>query len=343
MTTEIRIGNCLDVLRAMPDQSVQCCVTSPPYWGLRDYGHDDQIGAEPTPAAFVAALVEVFAEVWRVLADNGTLWINIGDTYGTGGSGQNFDPAHGSTNHLWAQGGQGPAGSYGHKAQAAVKGMHKQLLGIPWRLAFALQDTGWILRQDLIWDKPNSQPESVTDRCTNSHEYLFLLTKRTKYYFDNEAIKEPAAPGSTARRQRADLHNKPGRAEAYHGNPPGGLAAARSIVNETRNKRSVWSVATSHYPGSHFATYPPELIRPCILAGAAPGTTVLDPFCGSGTTGAVCVSTGRDFIGIEINPEYAALARKRIAAAQPPLFVDITTSASALAHLAGDADPDEAD
>ena len=266
----ILVGDCIESMRGLPDQSVHTCVTSPPYFGLRDYGHDGQIGLEPTPDAFVAKLAEVFREVRRVLRDDGTLWLNLGDSYGVG----------------------------------------KQMLGIPWRVAFALQADGWYLRQDIIWHKPNPMPESVIDRCTKAHEYIFLLSKSQRYYFDAEAIKEPSAYfGKDARSGMGNIR--------YEGKRTEGDAAANGqqsfvTINETRNKRSVWTVTTKPFKGAHFATFPPDLIEPCIKAGCPEGGTVLDPFGGSGTTGMVAQRHRRKFVLCELNPEYARMAEDRI-------------------------------
>lgn len=300
MTIDIRIGDCRELLAAMGDQSVNCVVTSPPYFGLRDYGVDGQIGLEQTPEEYVAEMVAVFRELRRVLRKDGTLWLNLGDSYG--------------------------------KA--------KQLLGIPWRVAFALQADGWYLRQDIIWHKPNPMPESVTDRCTKSHEYIFLMSKSARYYFDREAIAEPVAASSIARLSQPNLENQAGSNRVpgkTNGNMKavgrGGRSAFRGQghfrdgdgpanrdgrdmkdvgVGETRNRRSVWTVTTKPFKGAHFATFPPDLIEPCILAGCPPQGTVLDPFGGAGTTGLVAKQHGRNAILLELNPEYAAIARDRI-------------------------------
>jgi DNA modification methylase len=264
LTVNLVLGDCRNVLPTLPAGSVHCCVTSPPYFGLRDYGHENQIGLEQTPEAFVQELVEVFREVRRVLRDDGTLWLNLGDSYG--------------------------------KA--------KQLLGIPWRVAFALQADGWHLRQDIIWHKPNPMPESVRDRCTKAHEYIFLFSKTSNYYFDNDAIKEPADPKN--HRQSAGVRRTaPG--STAHGGPASG-----SRCYTTKNKRSVWSVTVKPFKGAHFATFPPDLIEPCVLAGCPAGGTVLDPFMGSGTTATVSLQHGRQFVGVELNPEYLELARRRV-------------------------------
>ena len=352
----ILIGDVRERLKELPDQSVNCCVTSPPYWGLRDYGTaswkdgdaecdhapdkrgsrfatpvsgkqgsntgsgsasrrdcdcgavriDDQIGLETTPQEFVDSMVAVFREVKRVLRDDGTLWLNLGDSYGGSGKGRNGDGTMGILNstkqrsNVGSHDGAIPSTKRGFNQryfgkefdtdkQGADEGhvdrrglvydvKPKDLVGIPWRVAFALQADGWYLRQDIIWAKPNPMPESVTDRCTKSHEYIFLLSKSPKYYFDHNAIKEPAIVA----------------------------------IKETRNKRDVWTVSTKPFKGAHFATFPPDLIEPCILAGCPEGGTVLDPFFGAGTTGLVAQRHNRNWIGCELNPEYAAIATTRI-------------------------------
>ena len=304
-TSKIIVGDCLEVLRTLPDCSVQTCITSPPYWGLRDYGHDGQLGLERTPEEYVANMVAVFREVRRVLADDGTLWMNLGDSYaGTGKSGGGAQGAR------WDECGMDTEGPKGGKWMPPPAGLkQKDLVGIPWRVAFALQADGWWLRQDIIWAKHNPMPESVTDRCTRAHEYIFLMTKSALYFYDAEAIQEPAtgeAPGNVG-------PSKPGRAY-YAGDDKHRTAANLHKIEgrETRNRRSVWTVATQGFPGAHFATFPPALIEPCVLAGSREGDTVLDPFNGAGTTGLVALGRSRHYIGIEINPEYAAMAQKRI-------------------------------
>ena len=307
----ILIGDVREKLKELPDQSVHCVVTSPPYWGLRDYGEDGQIGMEDTPEEFVANLVGVFREVWRVLRDDGTLWLNLGDSYAGSGKGRNPD----GTVHVSAM--IAKQGSSAGTVMGNVKGglvpdglKPKDLVGIPWRVAFALQAEGWYLRQDIIWHKPNPMPESVTDRCTKSHEYIFLLSKSRQYYFDNEAIKEPAKYAGDDRGSRTD--NRRGTI----------MNSISGITAETRNKRDVWTVTTRPFKGAHFATFPPQLIEPCILAGCPPDGTVLDPFFGAGTTGLVAQEHGRNWIGCELNPVYAEMASKRIkdAEPQPKLF-----------------------
>lgn len=275
LTARIMVGDAVARLRDLTDGSVRTCVTSPPYWGLRDYGNDGQLGLESTPQEFVENLCQVFDEVRRVLADDGTLWVNLGDTYA-----------------------------------------EKSLAGIPWRFAFAMQDRGWCLRQDIIWAKPNPMPESVTDRCTKSHEYVFLLTKNPRYYFDHEAIKEPSSAESAAREKRGrseghkNANGVPGQTVHSMHRPRGQRDDIE--VEQLRNKRSVWTVNTKGYKEAHFAVYPPELITPCVLAGSAEGDTVLDPFSGSGTTGEVALQNGREYIGVELNPDYAELSQRRI-------------------------------
>ena len=298
------VGDCLAVLRTLPDGFVQTCVTSPPYFGLRDYGHAGQIGLEATPQAFVDKLVEVFREVRRVLKDDGTLWLNLGDSYAANRGRQvpstlmNGD----ATNAAQAGAGVGMvARDFGLKP--------KDLIGIPWMVAFALRADGWWLRQDIIWHKPNPMPESVTDRCTKSHEYVFLLSKSPSYFYDHEAIKEPA-----------ESSERPSVARGGFGGKTADLVGREAFraVTDTRNKRSVWTVATKPYGGAHFAVFPTELIEPCVLAGSRPGDIVLDPFFGSGTSGAVAQALGRRFLGIELNEAYVALQAQRLV--QPSLL-----------------------
>ncbi len=338
-------GDCLETLRRMPDGLVQTCVTSPPYFGLRDYGHAGQIGLEPTPDEFVAKLVTVFREVRRVLRDDGTLWVNIGDSYArTGGTDRKVSATAsvGSTRNTLEQ-------MSDRTSKASALGLkEKDLIGIPWMLAFALRADGWYLRQEIIWHKPNPMPESVTDRCTKSHEQIFLLAKSPTYYCDMGAIKEPAvadhAPGNhshkgtTAYEQEEGEHHrtKAGlvayaqrqrskrdsfkrddskRAEAIPGQSVGTHRDDREESDwplDTRNKRSVWTVSTKPYKGAHFATFPTDLIEPCVLAGAPAGGIVLDPFFGSGTTGQVAQALGRQFIGIELNEAYKPLQDERL-------------------------------
>ncbi len=293
---KIYIGDCREGMRQMPENSVQTCVTSPPYFGLRDYGHAGQIGLEQTPNEYVQQLVEVFREVRRALRDDGTLWLNLVIATRVNGV------AYGESKSTL----QGAKQSHRMGvARQAKKGLPaKNLIGIPWRVAFALQADGWILRQDIIWHKPNPMPESVTDRCTKAHEYIFLFSKQQKYYYDAEAIKEPAQPDAVVRdRDTTKQNNTPGRTRMN------GLT-----VNdyETRNKRSVWTVATKPYTEAHFATFPDELITPCILAGCPEGGIVFDPFMGSGTVAATALRLGRDYRGCELNPEYLKFINARV-------------------------------
>jgi DNA modification methylase len=322
MTTRIIKGDCRELLRDLEPESVHCVVTSPPYWGLRDYGVDGQIGLETTPEAFTAELVGVFRELKRALRDDGTAWLNLGDSYSGSGKGGNPDEGKQATN----KGSQSIGVLYGKTGetarQAAVTNVSrrlttelgfppKQLMGIPWRVAFALQADGWYLRQDIIWSKPNPMPESVRDRCTKAHEYLFLLSKNERYYYDAGAIAEDAANAGKA----ISLGDKSmSRGQARGANVPasGNGLADEYIVAGLRNKRSVWEVTTSPFPEAHFATFPPALIEPCILAGCPKGGTVLDPFGGAGTTGLVADRLERNAILIELNPEYAAMAERRI-------------------------------
>lgn len=304
------IGDCIESMRGLPDASVNCCVTSPPYFGLRDYGMDGQIGLEDTPDAFVARLVEVFREVRRVLRDDGTLWLNLGDSYAAqrGGTHQPAETLAGGRGGKTVDGervNRDRHDGYNPTRNASAIGLkHKDLIGIPWRVAFALQADGWYLRQDIIWHKPNPMPESVRDRCTKAHEYVFLLSKGPRYYFDSEAIKEPADP-KNHRKSLGIRRTAPG--STSHGGPASGERAY-----ETRNRRSVWTVTTKPFKGAHFATFPPDLIEPCILAGCPAGGTVLDPFGGSGTTAGVALKHGRNAILCELNPEYAALVKARV-------------------------------
>ena len=325
MTVNIHVGDALSVLRGLPDRSAQCGVTSPPYFGLRNYGHIGQIGLEELPEQYIAKLVDVFREVRRVLTDDGVLWVNIGDSY----------------------------------ADGTIDGLkQKDLIGIPWMLAFALRGDGWYLRQDIIWHKPNPMPESVRDRCTKAHEYVFLLSKSPRYFIDPEGMKEPAT-GQIAgnvqpvkgvehdgekhrtrtglhkyaerRRSARDSFKRDGskRAEPIPGQSVGTHRAERDESSwdvASRNRRSVWSVATQPFKGAHFATFPPALIEPCILAGSRPGDVILDPFLGSGTTALVADRLGRNAVGIELNRDYAELARQRITV-EAAMFADVRVAA----------------
>ncbi|WP_445677646.1 DNA-methyltransferase [Pseudomonas putida] len=313
----ILVGDCIQMMRTLPDQSVHTCITSPPYFGLRDYGVDGQIGLEASPREFIDSLVAVFREVRRVLRDDGTIWVNMGDSYaGSWGAHGRDDMGLGSCSLSARQ----IAASARRKKQANHGGFKpKDLMGMPWRLAFALQDDGWYLRQDIVWAKPNPMPESIKDRCTKAHEYLFLLSKSPRYYFDQGAIREPAraqsAPDGASRRNSFARGTK--YTEGEHGQTAQHRAGRDDIdYDETRNKRSVWTVATASFKGAHFATFPPDLIRPCVLAGSPRGGMVLDPFGGAGTTALVAMQEGRQSVSCELNPEYAAIARQRLDAAR---------------------------
>lgn len=296
MAVTIITGDCREVLGTLPPESVHCCVTSPPYYGLRDYGVSGQIGLERSPQEYVDELVGVFREVRRVLRSDGTVWLNLGDSYAaTGKSGG------GKQGKRWEACGADACGPRGGKWSPAPDGLKpKDLIGIPWRVAFALQQDGWWLRQDIIWHKPNPMPESVRDRCTKAHEYVFLLAKSESYYFDAQAISEPAAYAGQSRG---------GSTHRYEQN----AAGMDCKVYDRRNKRSVWSIKPAVFKGAHFATFPEDLISPCILAGSPAGGTVLDPFGGSGTTGFVSEKLGRNSVLIELNPEYVVLAQERTA------------------------------
>jgi DNA modification methylase len=295
---EIRVGDVRDVLRTMEPESVQCVVTSPPYWGLRDYGTPGQIGLEPTPEEYVAVMVEVFAEVRRVLRKDGTVWLNLGDAYAGGGRG-------GHSNGIVGTPPQGLGNRYPQSQLGGLK--PKDLVGIPWRVAFALQADGWWLRSDIIWAKPNPMPESVSDRPTKAHEYLFLLTKSERYFYDQDAVAERANwPDGSWARSKAYDGDQTGKLRSFYGN------GARWTGGETRNLRSVWNIATEPFAEAHFATFPRALVEPCIKAGSRPDDMVLDPFCGSGTAGVVALQFGRGFVGIELSPIYAEMAERRI-------------------------------
>jgi len=308
-------------LRDIPDGSVQTCVTSPPYWGLRDYGHDRQIGLELTPEQYVAELVEVFREVRRVLADDGTLWLNLGDSYAGSGKGAWGSRESAEANRHSIRETYIPTRAQSPLAGVVPVGLKpKDLVGIPWRVAFALQADGWWLRQDIIWAKPNPMPESVTDRCTKSHEYLFLLTKAARYFYDIEPIREPVNPqgqqisGASMSERGAHVLTEGSRKQPEH------------IYDEPKgaNRRSVWRINTKPFHGAHFAVMPTALAEPCVLAGSRFGDIVLDPFTGSGTVAVVALRHNRHFVGIELNPEYAAIAKNRILN-DGPLFNEVVT------------------
>ena len=309
---KIEFGDCRAIMRQWAASGIkaQTCVTSPPYFGLRDYGHEGQIGLEKTPDEYIAAMVEVFRCVRDVLADDGTVWLNIGDSYASYRDGK----ATPDTTRGDSTGTLVPKGSARNRMASTFQGSgvkHKDLIGIPWMLAFALRADGWYLRQDIIWHKPNPMPESVRDRCTKAHEYIFLLSKSEKYFFDSNAMKEPATNAG----KRVLLGKKSfskGQAAGAGIAPSGNGNAEFYDVPETRNRRSVWTVTTKPYKGAHFATFPPDLIEPCILAGSRPNNIVLDPFMGSGTTAQVAIENGREYLGCELNKSYEELQVNRI-------------------------------
>lgn len=333
---KIEFGDCREIMRRWATEGikVQTCVTSPPYFGLRDYGHEGQIGLEQTPQQYIEAMVEVFRCVWDVLADNGTLWLNIGDSYAAKRYYQ-VPSTKGEPKHSNSQ----SAGGNGSTVPVGMKS--KDLIGIPWMLAFALRADGWYLRQDIIWHKPNPMPESVRDRCTKAHEYIFLLSKSQKYYYDSESVSEPITD-SSAIRMLQDIKNQTG-SERVPGKTNGNMKAVGKklftndmdgggggmvghsgyrradgsvMIKPTRNRRSVWTVNTKPYKGAHFATFPPALIEPCILAGSRPNDIVLDPFMGSGTTAQVAIQHDRQYLGCELNEDYKILQDERIAKVQ---------------------------
>jgi DNA modification methylase len=296
MGFEIKTGDVLSRIAEIEDGTVNTCVTSPPYWGLRDYNNDGQIGLEEDPNEYIDKMVKVFREVKRVLRDDGTLWLNIGDSYSGSGKGPagNLGKKHNERHLEKKTGGLVPKGT-----------KPKDLVGIPWMLAFALRADGWYLRQDIIWAKPNPMPESVKDRCTKSHEYVFLLSKSSKYYFDSEAMKEDGVIPAGTKGAKGSIERQ--GIKGVNARPP-----VYKVYDGKRNKRDVWFVKTKPFPGAHFAVMPEELVEPCILAGSPKGGLVLDPFTGSGTVGVVSLRNERNFVGIELNPEYAMMAKERI-------------------------------
>ena len=327
----ILTGDALAQLRRLNTNCIDCCITSPPYYGLRDYGIDGQIGLEASPEEYIDRLVCVFREVWRVLKDDGTLWVNIADSYAGSGKGVWQNRKKSKETYVIAP----------HSAAAKMPKIFdgikaKDLIGIPWMLAFALRADGWYLRQDIIWQKPNAMPESVRDRCTKSHEYIFMLSKCKHYYYDADAIKEPCVGFDTSyiRGSKGSLTPNSGRRKGnnrsfrgggvYTGNRSFDNSADRkketvgNVPNETgmRNKRDVWSVSTHGFADAHFATFPPALIEPCVLAGSRRGGIVLDPFAGTATTGEVAIKNGRGFIGIELNPFYVDMGARRMESIQ---------------------------
>jgi len=299
MKDTILYGDCRETLSTLNDK-VQMCVTSPPYYGLRNYGDEtNQIGHEDSPEEYIQNLVKVFQSVKNVLADDGTLWLNMGDSY------YNYRPGKGQAlvKQSVATNKQDLPDKCARRGNKLDGLKEKDLIGIPWMLAFALRADGWYLRQDIIWHKPNPMPESVKDRCTKSHEYIFLLSKNKKYYYDNESIKEPAKDWGTRDRTNGKYHNKGTGLQ-----PHSGLTKSY----RTKNKRSVWSITNKPYKGSHFAVFPPDLIKPCILAGSEKNDIILDPFMGSGTTAFVAKELGRDYIGCELHEDYGKLIQKRL-------------------------------
>lgn len=326
MTWTLLQGDALEQLKTLPDESIHCCVTSPPYWGLRDYGVDGQMGLEPTPDEYVAKMVEVFREVKRVLRKDGTLWLNLGDSYTCGGR-KTRDPGQSKKHPAFEDWGKGrPETPDGLKP--------KDLVGIPWRVAFALQADGWYLRSDIIWAKGNPMPESVTDRPTKAHEYIFLLSKSERYFYDAEAIKEDAkewtGQAATFKREggKATQLHVPGQTRVSHRPDRKQDQVHRRYTGfndryqpvTKRNKRTVWNINTKPFPEAHFAVFPPEIPEICIKAGCPGGGTVLDPFAGAGTTLWVAEQLDRNSIGIELNPDYCNLIRRRMATIEPNLF-----------------------
>ena len=329
MKNTILHGEALNTLRTMKSESINCIITSPPYYGLRDYGEERQLGLEKTPEEYVQKLVDILHEARRVLTDDGTLWLNIGDSYAGSGKNRMGDGTSCATGKQATN--KGSTQGLLVKTQDVLPS--KNLIGVPWMIAFALRADGWYLRQDIIWAKPNPMPESVKDRCTKSHEYIFLLSKSPKYYFDAAAISEPVAqstiqrlsqnieeqdgssrvPNKTNRKMKAVAPRYGGKKytaepDVFNRTKSGGAYE----IHENRNKRDVWTVSTQPFDGSHFATFPIRLIEPCVLAGCPSGGIVLDPFFGSGTTGLAARKHNRNYIGIEINLEYVELANKRL-------------------------------
>lgn len=310
-------GDALEILKQLPAESVHCCVTSPPYYGLRDYGVDGQIGLEQTPDEYISKMVEVFREVRRVLRSDGTCWINIGDSYA--GSWGNYAPTgqggqREKQTERWDREVYSEAKDWRPPTSFKMPGIkNKDLIGIPWMLAFALRSDGWWLRQDIIWNKPNPMPESVRDRCTKSHEYIFMLSKSAKYFYDAESVKEPTV--STEIKKFTDCGQDKQRGHSRRHAGFNGRYAQRlqeEGAPTLRNRRSVWHVTTKPYQGAHFAVFPPDLIEPCILAGCPTDGAVIDPFAGSGTTGMVASMHNRNSVLIELNPQYCELIKERV-------------------------------
>jgi DNA modification methylase len=307
MRYQIIEGDCIESMRVMPAQSVHCCVTSPPYYGLRDYGVDGQIGMEPAAQDFIEKMVEVFREVRRVLRDDGTLWVNLGDSYVGSWGAQGRTGAVSDRSAVSARQIASAQRKATRTGSARPWGLPaKSLMGMPWRVALALQEDGWILRNDIIWHKPNPMPSSVTDRCTNAHEHIFMFAKSPRYYYDSKSVRTEITQnkGSGNGFARAERVSVSGRGSAKKYAPP---------KDSKRNRRDVWTVASQPFKGAHFATFPPKLIEPCILAGCPEGGTVLDPFGGSGTTAIVALNNRRRAILCELSPTYIDIAHKRIA------------------------------
>jgi len=343
VTWEIRQGDVIERLRYMPAESVQCVVTSPPYWGLRDYGTPGQLGLQRTPEEYVAKMVEVFREVRRVLRRDGTLWLNLGDSYAqNGGPGWQGKTIQRANRRFTAVRDTVALRDHGRNAAHGLK--PKDLVGIPWRIAFALQADGWWLRSDIIWAKPNPMPESVTDRPTKAHEYLFLLAKSASYYFDQEAVKEngkpdmgpPMAGFATEGEHTAVAWNRPAGKHSATDPQASGRRITKNVARRRaeggphdapfgpkRNIRSVWTIPTQPFPEAHFATFPVKLVEPCIKAGSRPGDLILDPFAGSGTVGVVALRLTRSFLGIELKSEYCEMARRRITDDAPLLNTEV--------------------
>jgi DNA modification methylase len=306
-THHIILGDCIEGMKTLSDKCVQTCITSPPYFGLRDYqGGEAEIGQEDTVEGYVQKMTEVFREVRRILRDDGTLWLNLGDSYM---SAKNCAPPPQTVANGNARSMPTDFIPANRKDQDGLK--TKDLIGIPWRVALALQADGWYLRQDIIWSKPNPMPESVADRCTKSHEYIFLMSKKPHYYYDHEAVKEPARNWGT--RDRTEMRDGTTDPKLKHH----GLQGKEWEENPLKNKRSVWTVNAKGYKGAHFAVYPEELVTPCVLAGCPAGGTVFDPFTGSGTTAVVALKNGRNYIGTELNPDYIKIAEARIKESVP--------------------------
>lgn len=330
---KIYTGDCISGMQMLPDCSINCCITSPPYYGLRDYGHAGQIGLEETPEQYVQKLVNVFSEVKRVLKDDATLWLNLGDSYAAAGKNRSAEQAARKSNLLGSKGTQISCKNQPNKITAGLK--PKDLIGIPWMVAFALRADGWYLRQDIIWNKPNPMPESVTDRCTKAHEYIFLLSKSNKYNYDAAAIMQKAKnPEDDLRRynkqswdnkiiptkfvngirprKSGNLKIKIGTERGCPENTGSNVCGSVPWEGTMVNKRSVWTVNTKPYTDAHFATFPPELIIDCVKAGCPIGGTVLDPFMGAGTTAMVSAKLDRKYIGFELNPAYVQIAENRL-------------------------------